>query len=82
MGKFCQILTELSARDMPIFLFLDNNLCKCQGSLTKLGMCIDIKAIWLSACDTIMAGYYILTFLLYIFLLILCQNARTSDVTV
>ena len=46
MGKFHQILTELSARDMPIFWFADNNLCKCQGILTKLGTCIDIKEIW------------------------------------
>ena len=35
MDKFCQILTELSARDMPIFLFPDDNL----------SICIDIKKI-------------------------------------
>ena len=78
MGKFPQILMELSARDTPIFLLLDDNLCQCQGILTKLGTCIDIKEIWfgianrqicqclteLSACNTIMAGYYSLTFLL------------------
>ena len=46
MDKFRQILTELSAREMPIFSFLDDNLCKCQGILTKLGTCIDIKEIW------------------------------------
>ena len=46
MGKFRQILTELSARDTPIFSFPDNNLSKCQGILTKPGMCIDIKEIW------------------------------------
>ena len=46
MGKFHQILTELSARDTPIFLFPDDNLCKCQGILTKLGTCIDIKEVW------------------------------------
>ena len=28
MGKFCQIFTELPARDMPIFSFLDDNLSK------------------------------------------------------
>ena len=28
MGKFRQIFTELSAPDMPIFLFLDDNLSK------------------------------------------------------
>ena len=44
MGKFRQILTELSARD--IFLFPDDNLSKCQGILIKLGTCIDIKEIW------------------------------------
>ena len=43
MGKFRQIVTELSARDMPIFSFPDDNLCKCQGILTKLGTFIDIK---------------------------------------
>ena len=36
MGKFRQILMELSTRDMPIILFPDDNLCKCQGILTKL----------------------------------------------
>ena len=30
MGKFLQILTELSARDMSIFSFLDDNLSKRQ----------------------------------------------------
>ena len=28
MGKFRQIFTELSARDMPIFSFLHDNLSK------------------------------------------------------
>ena len=28
MGKFCQIFTELSARDTPIFSFPDDNLSK------------------------------------------------------
>ena len=51
MGKFHQILTELPARDMPIFLFLGNNLCKCQGILTKLCTCIDIKEIWLGIAN-------------------------------
>ena len=72
MGKFCQILTELSALDMPIFSFPDDSLSKCQGILTKLGTCIDMKEIWfgitygkfrqclteLSARDTMIAGYY------------------------
>ena len=69
MGKFRQILKELFARD--IFSFLDDNLSKCQGILTKLGTCTDIKEILfgigngqicqflteLSAFDTIMVGY-------------------------
>ena len=46
MGKFRQIFTELSARDMPIFSFLDYNLSKYQGIFTKLAICIDIKEIW------------------------------------
>ena len=46
MGKFRQILTELSARDLPIFSFPDDNLYKCQRILTKLGTCIDIKKFW------------------------------------
>ena len=43
MGKFRQILTALSARDMPVFSFLDDNLSNCQGILTKLSSCIDMK---------------------------------------
>ena len=46
-GHFRQILTELSARDTPIFSFLDDNLSKRQLISTKLGMCIDIVEIWL-----------------------------------
>ena len=59
------------------FSFPDDNLSKHQWIFTKLGMCIDIMEIWygiangqilsnfteLSACDTIMAGYYSLMFL-------------------
>ena len=37
MGKFRQILMELSAGDTPIFSIPDDNLSKCQGILTKLG---------------------------------------------
>ena len=46
MGKFHQILTGLSARNTPIFSFLDDNLSKRQGILTKLGTCINMKEIW------------------------------------
>ena len=60
MGKFRQFLTELSARDTPIFSFPDDNLSKHQWIFIKLGMCIDIVEIWfgiangteLSARDT------------------------------
>ena len=31
---------------MPIFSFLNDNLSKCQGILTTLGTCIDMKEIW------------------------------------
>ena len=34
MGKFCH------------FRFPDDNLNLCQGILTKLGTCIDMKEIW------------------------------------
>ena len=47
MGKFLQILTELSVQDTSIFSFPDDNLSKCQGILPKLGTCIDMKEIWL-----------------------------------
>ena len=46
VGKFCQILNELSARDMPIFSFPDDKFSKHQWIFTKLGMCIDIVEIW------------------------------------
>ena len=46
MGKICRFLTELPARDMPVFLFRDNNLSKYQCIFAKLGMCIDIVDIW------------------------------------
>ena len=37
---------ELSARDTPIFLFLEKNLSKCQGILIKLGTSINMKETW------------------------------------
>ena len=46
MGKVCKILMELSAQDTPIFSFPGDILFKCQGIVTKLGTCIDIKEIW------------------------------------
>ena len=47
MGKFRQIMTELCARDTPIFSFPDDNLSKCKGISTKLGTCIDINEVLL-----------------------------------
>ena len=66
MGIFRQILTKLSAQDTPKFSFLDDNLSKCQGILTKLVTCIDIKEIWFgiangqisSIFDRVICGYY------------------------
>ena len=46
MAEFRQFLTELSARDMSVFSFPDDNLSKHQWIFTKLGMCIDIVEIW------------------------------------
>ena len=48
MGKFCQFLT-LSAQDMSIFSFPNDNLSKSRGIFTKLVICIDtcIVKIWL-----------------------------------
>ena len=51
MGKFRQILTELSARNTSKLLFPDDNLSKCQGILTKQGTGIDIKEIWFEIAD-------------------------------
>ena len=79
MGKFRQILTELSVRDMPILSFPDDNFSKCQGILTKLRTCIGIKEVWFgiangqisSIFDSYLpAGYYGFRFYLHINLLI------------
>ena len=48
MGKFRQILTEISARDTSIFSFPDDNSGKCQCTFTELGICIDM---WRSGWD-------------------------------
>ena len=45
MGKFRQFLTKLSARDMSVFSFLDDNFSKYQWIFTKFGICIDIVDI-------------------------------------
>ena len=69
-------LEVICPRHAHIFI-LDDNLSKCQGILTKLVTCIDMKEIWfgiangqilsqclteLSAHNMIMAGYYSLMF--------------------
>ena len=46
MGRFRQFLTELSARDTPIFSFPNYNLSKYQRIFTKLAVCINFKEIW------------------------------------
>ena len=40
-GKYRQNLTALPARETPVISCPDDNLCKCQGVVTKLGTCID-----------------------------------------
>ena len=45
-GQICQFLTELSARFIPVFSFLDDNLRKYHWNFTKFGMCIYILEIW------------------------------------
>ena len=51
VGKFRQTFTELSAQNMPIFLFPDDNLSKHLWIFIKLGMCIDIVEIWFRIAD-------------------------------
>ena len=46
MGKFHQLLIELSACNKSIFLFPDDNLSKCKWIFTKLGMCFAVVEIW------------------------------------
>ena len=45
IGKFYEFLTELSAHNMSVFSFLDENFSKYQLIFTKLGVCIDIVEI-------------------------------------
>ena len=57
MGKFRQFLTELSAelsaRDMSLFSFLDDNFSKYQWIFTKLGMSIAL-ILWRCALKLLM----------------------------
>ena len=44
-----QILSNFDEVIFPRYAhisFPDDNLCTCQGTLTKLGTCIDMKVIW------------------------------------
>ena len=58
MGNFCPFFTELSAGDMSIFSFLDDNFSKYQWILTKLGMCINIMEIWFGMADGQMSSIF------------------------
>ena len=59
MGKFRQIFTELSAQDMLIFSFPDDNFSKKQGILSKLAICIDSKEIRLGIANgQILSNFY------------------------
>ena len=51
MGKFRQFLTELSAHNMSIFSFLNDNFSKYQWIFTRLGIWIDIVEIWFGIAD-------------------------------
>ena len=54
IGKFHWILTELTARDMPIFSFPDDILSKHQWIFTKLGMCL---TLWRSGLGLLMGKF-------------------------
>ena len=45
MDKFLQFLMQLSACNMSVFSFPDDNFSKYQWIFTKLGICIDIVGI-------------------------------------
>ena len=47
MSKFLQFLTEISARLISVFWFLEDNLNEYKLPFTKPGMCSDIMEIWL-----------------------------------
>ena len=51
MGKFCQFLTEVSARITSVFSFPDDNFSKYQWIFTKLGVCIDIVESYFGIAD-------------------------------
>ena len=45
------LAAHLSYNRPTIFLFTDDNLCKCQWFFTKLGVCIDIVENWFGIAD-------------------------------
>ena len=47
VGKFRQLLTELSVHDTSVFSFPDDEFSKYQWIFTKLYICIAIVKIWL-----------------------------------
>ena len=63
MGKFRQIFTELSAQDMPIFSFPDDNLSKHQWIFTELGMCIDIVEVWFGIANGQISSIFLRSYL-------------------
>ena len=46
MGKFCQLLTELSASEMSYFLFLDDNFSRYQCQTVSIFFLFLNKNIW------------------------------------
>ena len=52
MGKFRQLLTELSAHQTSVFSFLDDNFSKYRWIYTKLGMCIGIVETLFGIADS------------------------------
>ena len=51
IGKFPRFLTELSAWDMSIFLFPDDNFSKYLWIFARLSIYIDIVKIWLGIAN-------------------------------
>ena len=51
MGKFCQVLTELTDRGRSVFSFPDDTFSKYQWIFTKVGMCIDIVGLCFGIAD-------------------------------
>ena len=50
-SKFPHFFLQLSARDMSIFSFPDDNFSKCPWIFIKLGLCIYIMEIWFAIAN-------------------------------